>query len=119
MAKESNELKTWIKIITALYILKILMSEPAHGNKIADEIKHRTKQCMTPNPNALYPLLRTMEEKGYVTGKWNDPDKRSKRIYTITSAGLAIIPDLEVKVADRLTEMERKISVLRQDLLGK
>lgn len=119
MPKLSDNPKTWVKIITGLYILKILINGPAHGNKIADEIKRRTLQCVMPNPNALYPLLRKMEERGYIIGEWNNPEIRSKRVYTITSTGRESIASFEIMVAERLSEMERKIQILRKDLLGK
>lgn len=115
----SDDPKTWVKMITGLYILKILINGPAHGNKIADEIKRRTSQYVMPNPNALYPLLRIMEERGYIVGEWSNPEIRSKRVYTITGTGRESIASSERKVAGRLSEMERKIQILRKDLLGK
>lgn len=109
--------KTWIKIITGLYILKILRQGPAHGNKIAEIIKRRTEQTLSPNPNFLYPLLRFMEENGYITGEWTNPSTRGKRVYSITTAGTGVIPALEARVAQKLRELERRLSVLRRDLL--
>jgi len=99
--------KTWVKGIMALYILRILERGPAHGNKMAEEIKH-----------LLYPLLRKMEERGYVEGGWDHPEKRSKRIYSITEAGRAFLPELEQRVAGRFSEMELRIHILRKDLFG-
>ncbi len=117
MPYQTADPKTWVKIFTALYILKILRNGPAHGNKIADEIKRRTDSHITLNPNFLYPLLRAMEERGCVVGKWNDPDRRARRIYTITEFGLASISELEDKVSKCLDKLENKIRILRQDLL--
>lgn len=114
---QKNEHKTWIKIIMALYILKFLQQEPAHGNKMAEEIKRRTEHLLTPNCNSLYPLLRIMEERGYISGSWTDEEKRSKRIYAITEAGRQYIPALTEKVAQRLNEMERSINLFRKDLI--
>lgn len=114
---QNNDQKTWIKSILALYILKILAVEAAHGNKIAEIIKQRTEQKFTPNSNALYPLLRLMEERGLVTGAWIDPNKRSKRMYSITEVGLAYIPGLQQRVTERINGTEEKIAILRKDLL--
>lgn len=110
--------KTWVKGIMALYILRILEREPAHGNKMAEEIKRRTCDVINPNSNLLYPLLRKMEERGYVEGGWDHPEKRSKRIYSITEAGRAFLPELEQRVAGRFSEMELRIHILRKDLFG-
>ncbi|WP_126310554.1 PadR family transcriptional regulator [Methylomusa anaerophila] len=106
-----------MRLVLGIYILKILQQEPAHGNKLAEEIRQRTQNAYTPNTNALYPLLRRMEEKGYIVGEWDSPVRRNKRIYTITAAGLGRIPALETMLAERLKHLEWKISVLREDLL--
>lgn len=117
MPCQTTDPKTWVKMFTALYILKILQTGPAHGNKISEEIKCRTGSNINPNPNFLYPLLRKMEERGCVVGKWNDPDRRARRVYTITELGLASIAELEVTVSRCLDKLENKIRILRQDLL--
>ena len=118
MATKKNDYLSYMRLVLGLYILKILQQGPAHGNKLADEIKQRTQNAYTPNTNALYPLLRIMEEKGYITGEWNSPVTRGKRIYTITEVGVARIPALVVMLEDRLKELERKVAILRADLLA-
>lgn len=118
MPRKGNDYQTWVKMITGLYILLILQSGPAHGNKIADEIKRHTAGAMRPNPNALYPLLRLMEERGYVSGNWDNPETRNKRIYHISATGAQYIPDLQAKVKERLDESLKKLEILRDDLFG-
>lgn len=109
---------SYVRLVLGLYILKILQQAPAHGNKLALEIKHRTQGGYTPNTNALYPLLRTLEERGYVVGEWDSTVTRSKRIYTLTEAGAERIPALEVMLEERLKQVEQKVAILRSDLLG-
>lgn len=117
MPGKADGYQTWIQTITGLYILLILECEPAHGHKIAGEIKRRTEGTISPNPNALYPLLRTMEERGYIAGSWDNPDTRGKRIYELTVEGVACIPPLRAKFQQRLVEAERRLQILRHDLL--
>jgi PadR family transcriptional regulator PadR len=117
MVKKVNS-KTQSKLILGLYILKILQQGPAYGNKLAIGIKGRTKDIYTPNTNALYPLLRILEERGYIIGEWDNPITRSKRIFTVTAAGTAQIKRLEIMLEEQLQEIERKIAMLRLDLLG-
>lgn len=69
-----------------------------------------------PNTNSLYPLLRIMEERGYVEGKWDNPNTRNKRIYKITAAGAAYIPTLEQKARDHFVQIEETVAVLREKL---
>lgn len=118
MKGKKNDQETQVRLIIGLYILKILEQGPAHGNKLAMEIKRRTQDIFTPNTNALYPLLRTMEERGYIIGEWDSQVTRGKRVYTVTDAGVARIPTLELMMEERLKQAERRIKILRADLLG-
>lgn len=118
MAGDKSDYLSYMRLVLGLYILKILRQGSAHGNKLADEIKLRTQNMYSPNTNILYPLLRIMEDKGYVIGAWDSPDKRNKRVYTITEAGVTRIPALELMMKERLDQLEKKIAILRTDLLG-
>lgn len=118
MSVRNHDYLSYVRLVLGLYVLKILQKGPAHGNKLAEEITRRTQNTYTPNTNALYPLLRAMEEKNYIVGEWNSPVTRGKRIYTITAVGIARIPALESMMAERLKLVEAKIAILRSDLLG-
>jgi DNA-binding PadR family transcriptional regulator len=118
MPKKKSNYETLMNLIIGLYILKILQQEPAYGNKLAAEIKRRTQDSYTPNTNALYPLLRKMEERGYIIGEWDSPMTRGKRIFTITDVGIARIPALEIMLQERINDVERRMKLLRTDLLG-
>ncbi len=117
MSERTNDYLSYMRLVLGLYILKILRQGPAHGNKIAEEIKRRTKNYYSPNTNLLYPLLRIMEEKNYIVGVWDNPATRGRRIYTITQVGSAYIPELEAKLKERLEEAEARIAILKSDLL--
>lgn len=119
MSSDNNDLQSWVRSITALYIFRILSAGPSYGNKIAAEIRRHTANRLNPNTNALYPLLHIMEERGYITSEWEKPNTRSKRIYTLTASGAARIPFVENKVNERLNEMELLVNILRRDLLHK
>lgn len=116
MPTTENRKKTWMKAVTAVFILKVLKKGPAHGNKIADEIKRATEQTLSPNPNFLYPLLRKMEQDGYVIGNWENPNTRGKKIYDITEEGIAYFLELQEKVKSKFAEMERKMNIIKKHL---
>lgn len=118
MSEKDNDYVSYVRLVLGIYILKILQQGPSHGNKLAEEIKRRTQGAFTPNTNALYPLLRTLEEKGQITGEWDSPVKRNKRIYSITEAGVARIPVLALMLEERLKQVELKVAILRKDLFG-
>jgi DNA-binding PadR family transcriptional regulator len=70
-----------------LYILHLLKEKSYYGNEIIEEIKSRLHNKWEPSPGMVYPLLRELEEEGYVTGWWEEPDKRSIRRYRLTDDG--------------------------------
>lgn len=113
-----NDPKTWIKLVTALFILRILKKRATCGNRIAGEIKKITADAVRPNPNVIYPLLRQMEEGGYVEGRWENPDTRSKKIYTVTASGLAHLGSLQDTVRAKLLELERRHRAIRAFLFS-
>ena len=73
--------------LLSLYVLHLLAEKPRYGNDIMKEIEVRTGGGWGPNPGAVYPLLSSMEEREFVEGKWEDPDKRTRRIYSLTPEG--------------------------------
>ncbi|WP_425447507.1 PadR family transcriptional regulator [Dethiothermospora halolimnae] len=70
-----------------LYILRLLTEKSYYGNEIIEEIKIRLDHKWEPSPGMVYPLLRELEENNYITGWWQEPDKRSIRYYKITDEG--------------------------------
>lgn len=71
-----------------LYILHLLIEKSYYGNKIRDEITRRLDGKWSPSYGLIYPLLRELEEEGYIEGWWDEPRKRSIRRYKITDSGL-------------------------------
>ena len=69
------------------------LQDDAYGAAIADEIE--SKLSREVNLSAVHVTLYRLEDKGYIKsslgGATNERGGRRKRIYTITSAGLAIL----------------------------
>jgi PadR family transcriptional regulator, regulatory protein PadR len=69
------------------------LQEEAYGAAIADEIESRLKRAVTLS--AVHVTLYRLEDKGYVKSKTGGATKerggRRKRIYSVTSAGMAML----------------------------
>ena len=69
------------------------LQEDAYGAAISDEIESRLKREV--NLSAVHVTLYRLEDKGYVKssmgGGTNERGGRRKRIFTITSAGMAML----------------------------
>lgn len=113
-----NAYRPWVRLLVRVSILRILAEGSTYGNRIAEELRQRTRQVVSPNPNTLYPLLRELEEAGYIRGQWADPDKRNRRVYELTAEGKAFLPELERNARAHFVEMEQNITILRAHLFG-
>lgn len=69
------------------------LQEDAYGAAIAEEIENRLKRVVTLS--AVHVTLYRLEDKGYVKSKIGGSTKerggRRKRIYSVTSAGMAML----------------------------
>ena len=80
--------KVQIKLMRGLLdlvILQFLNVEPMHGYKIITSIRQNFGVYF--GPSTIYPLLRLLEEKGYIKSQWNLNSDRPKKVYALTPEG--------------------------------
>ena len=106
------------KSVFPLLILHMVRKRPEYGNSIIRGIKETTSGVMSVSPNAVYPLLRRLEEKGYVTGEWEDPDTRSRRFYTITPLGEEKYAEIRERFEEHLVRVQGVLESLHQEIYG-
>jgi len=70
-----------------LYTLYLLEDKEMFGNEIINEIEKRTSATWSPNPGAIYPLLRELEGMQFVEGRWDLEEEHPRRIYKLTDKG--------------------------------
>jgi len=97
-----------------LYVMQLLAERPYYANELMGLITERTGRQWMANPGAIYPLMNDLEEHDLVEGKWEDPRKRTKRIYHLTESGREELARLKSIVQPKL---EEAIEVL-QDLIS-
>jgi len=105
------------KTIVPLLILHLLSKGPAHGYNLMERIEQMTGSIMPVNPNTMYPLLRRLEERGFVSGAWEHPDRRSRRIYRITRAGTGRYEQIKVRMRPHLDVLIEAMLRLRSEVL--
>jgi PadR family transcriptional regulator, regulatory protein PadR len=105
--------------LVRLLVLQLLDGDdPAYGNRLIERIRELSAGLVTVNPNTMYPLLRALEEEGLAVGDWEHPDRRSRRIYRITAAGIAEREMLRDDVLPTLDEVAAAVETLRRELAG-
>lgn len=75
------------KTLFPALILHLIERRPDHGYGLMQRITALCGDLLAVNTNTVYPLLRRLEERGFVTASWGHPTKRSRRIYAITAEG--------------------------------
>ena len=99
-----------------LLVLHLLLREPAYGNRLIDEIEAISDGTISVNPNTMYPLLREMEARGLVDASWEHPDRRTRRYYSITSAGRREYRRLRRELKPFLDSVIRSVSLVRDEI---
>ena len=70
-------------------ILQFLNNQPMHGYQIISQI--RKSFGVYFGPSTVYPLLGTMEKKGYVASQWNMENDRPRKVYRLTNQGQGVL----------------------------
>jgi DNA-binding PadR family transcriptional regulator len=100
----------------SLFVLHLLEEKPRYGNDIMREIEERTQGRWGSNPGAVYPLLNAMEERRLIVGSWEDPDKRTRRIYHLLPDGHHELDRLKEVMRPKLEEAIHILHSLNDDL---
>lgn len=101
-----------------LYVMQLLSEGSRYGNEIMELITERTGGQWVANPGAIYPLMTVLEEQGLITGEWEDPRKRTVRIYRLTEDGESELTRLKAIVQPKLEEAIEVLQNIAHDLNG-
>ncbi|MEM2105846.1 MAG: PadR family transcriptional regulator [Candidatus Bathyarchaeia archaeon] len=104
MVNSSKEVQVKLmKGLLDLIVLQFLSSQPMHGYQIITRIRKNFGVYF--GPSTIYPLLNTLEKKGYVKSEWNMDNERPRKVYKLTAEGRNLLNFTE----DSLNFICRKI----------
>jgi PadR family transcriptional regulator, regulatory protein PadR len=83
-----------------------------------ERIAGLTEGVLHVNPNTMYPLLRDLEARGVIEGSWEHPDKRSRRYYSLTKAGVKEYEELLEEVLPFLGALARSLDGIFGEIYG-
>jgi len=101
-----------------LLVLHLVGREPTFGIRLIEDIEAITQGVISVNPNTMYPLLRQLEKRGLIAGRWEHPDRRTRRFYSITDAGREEYERLRDELAPFLESMIRTVSLIQREIYG-
>ncbi|GAC1521037.1 MAG: hypothetical protein NVS2B6_05170 [Thermoleophilaceae bacterium] len=102
--------------VLPLLVLHFMGDGPSYGNQLMERISRVTAGVLSVNPNTMYPLLRQLEERGLIVGRWEHPERRSRRYYSLTDSGRAEYERLVTDVRPFLDSIARSISEIVREV---
>ena len=104
MVNNSKEVQVkLLKGLLDLIVLQFLNTQPIHGYQIITKIRKNFGVYF--GPSTIYPLLNTLEKKGYVKSEWDMHNERPRKVYQLTTEGQNLLNFTE----DSLNFICRKI----------
>jgi PadR family transcriptional regulator, regulatory protein PadR len=104
------------KTIFPVLVLHLLAEQPDHGSGLMARIESLCSGLLAVNTNTIYPLLRRLEDRGFIIGEWEHPTKRSRRNYQITDDGRIRLDRIKTGMLPYLDTLAGSISRLRTEL---
>ena len=93
-----------MKGLLDLVILQFLNANPMHGYQIISSIRKNFGVYF--GPSTIYPLLNSLEKKGYIKSQWDLSNERPRKVYELTNEGDNLLSFTE----NSLNHICRKIS---------
>jgi DNA-binding PadR family transcriptional regulator len=104
--------------VLPLLVLHYIAQGPCYGNQLMERIAALTEGVISVNPNTMYPLLRDLEARGLIEGKWEHPEKRSRRYYSLTAKGRKEHEKLRDEVLPFLGALARSLDDIFGEVYG-
>src|SRR3954453_6228759 len=104
--------------VLPLLVLHFIHNGPSYGNQLMERISAVTEGVLSVNPNTMYPLLRDLESRGLVEGRWEHPERRSRRYYSLTDEGEEELERLVREVRPFLESIANSIEEIVDEVYG-
>lgn len=76
---------------TAMLLLKLLSEKDMYGYEMIEELRKQSNQVFELKIGTLYPLLHSMEQKGYLSAYESDDSGKKRIYYRITKVGKKVL----------------------------
>ena len=91
-----------------MLVLRTLVLGPLHGYGIAKAIRANSSDALDIEFGSLYPALKRLELKGWISAKWEISEhNRKAKYYSLTPAGREQLQQEHSKWADFVAAVSR------------
>lgn len=70
-----------------MMVLSILEKENMYGYQMIKKMQEQSNNIFELGEGTLYPILHSLEEKGYITSYWDETSSKKRKYYAITEKG--------------------------------
>lgn len=106
------------KTLFPVLLLHMVKARPDHGYGLMQRIDALCGDLVAVNTNKIYPLLRRLEERGFLEASWDHPTKRARRIYRITPQGEERLARIKSGMLPYLDVLLKAVFDLKHELYG-
>ena len=105
--------------LVPVLVLHLMRDEPVYGNRImkGDRGADRGRPRRSTRTRSTRCCDR-LEERGLIEGAWEHPDRRTRRFYSITEAGVAELERLREGLEPVLDSAIRSMTLIKAELYG-
>ncbi len=106
------------RAVLPLLVLHLIKDQESYGNQMMESISEATAGVLSVNPNTMYPLLRQLESDGFIEGRWEHPERRSRRYYSLTKAGKVEYERIRGEVRPLLETIAQSLTSIVEQVYG-
>jgi PadR family transcriptional regulator PadR len=75
----------------SLAILAIILDGESYGYDIMKKLSESEYEALQVEPSTTYPLLRRLEKRGMLEGRWVESSGKRRRLYYVTREGRMVL----------------------------
>ena len=79
--------KSLISGSTTMLILRLLEGKDMYGYEMIETLQEKSQNVFQLKAGTLYPLLHSLEEKGYVSSYEDSIGQKTRKYYSLTKTG--------------------------------
>lgn len=79
--------KSLVSGSTSMLILRLLEGEDMYGYQMIENLREKSQDVFQLKAGTLYPLLHSMENKGYVKSYEKEANGKVRKYYSLTKEG--------------------------------
>ena len=85
--------KELLKGNTNMLVLSLLEKEDMYGYQMIRKMADESNNVFELQEGTLYPILHSLEEKGFITSYWDETGSKKRKYYSITKKGKEQLKD--------------------------